>query len=240
MERIKLNLSQDRVKKLAKRTRPIVERNQHIPAVASIGAMVAPLADAYDASYEALKTQRMVARRALQAGQSEIGALHAQLRMWRGTLARELPGFERTEVSAPVSDPDGVLNTAELLVAFVRKEGGGLPFATSLVDDVTARGERAEQAWLEGQAQLKQLQVLQGELRSTGARFLSGLVSLRLALRESLGSHDRDHRALRAQPRAEDADVEEEVDAEEGGELETVPPVPQSGSGSDPQASGTG
>ena len=224
MDPRKLSIKQDRVKKLAKRTRSIVERNQHIPAVAAIGAMVAPLADAYIASYEALKTQRVVARRALQAGHSEIGALHTQLRMWRGALARELPGFERTEVSSREKDADGVLSNAELLIAFVRKEGGSLPFATTLMDDVTAVSWRAEQAWLEGQAQLKQLQVLQSELRSTGARFLSGLASLRLALRESLGSHDRDHRALRAHPRSEDADVEEEVDADEGGEPEAVEP----------------
>ena len=214
MDPRKLSIKQGRVKKLAKRTRPIVERNQHIPAVAAIGAMVAPLADAYIASYEALKTQRVVARRALQAGHSEIGALHTQLRLWRGTLARELPGFERTDVSSRANDPDGVLSDAELLLAFVRKEGGEIMFATALVDDVTARRERGEHAWSEGQGQLKQLQVLQGELRSTGARFLSGLASLRLALRESLGSHDRDHRALRAHPRSEDADVEEEVDAD--------------------------
>ena len=58
MDPRRLSIKQDRVNTLAKRTRPIVERNLHIPTVASIGAMVAPLADAYTANYETLKTQR--------------------------------------------------------------------------------------------------------------------------------------------------------------------------------------
>ena len=219
-----IRIKQDRVNTLAKRTSSIVERNNHIPTVASIGAMVAPLAEAYVVKYEALQTQRVVSRHALQAGRSEVATLHARLRLWHGALERELPGFERSEVSAPVGDPDGVLTNATLLVAFVRKEGGNLPFATLLVDDVTALSERAEQAWSEGQAQLKKLQLLRGELRETGARFLTGLIALRVALRETLGPHDRDHRALRAHPRSEDADVEE-IDASEDPEPSAVQPA---------------
>ena len=234
METRKLNINQDRANKLAKRTRSIINRNPNNPAVVSIGAMVAPLADAYIATYSALKMQRLVSRRALQAGRSEIGGLHARLRMWRGALVRELPGFERTEVSTPVGDPDGVLTDARLLVAFVRQEGGNVSFATMLVDDVTALSERAEPAWEEAQVQLKKLQVLQGELRSIGARFLSGLVALRVALRETQGSQDRDHRALRAHPRGEDVDVED-VDVVEGGEAEAV----KAAAASDPKPSGS-
>ena len=224
MDPRRLHIKQDRVNTLAKRTRPVVDRNNHIPTVASIGAMVAPLADAYVAKYEALKTQRLVSRRALQAGRAEIAELHARLRVWHDVLQRELPGFERTEVSKPLSNPDGVLTNAQLLVAFVQKEGGDFAFATQLVDDVTALSERAEQAWSEGQAQLKQLQVLQSELRSIGARFLSGLGALRIALAEKLGRHDRDHRALRADPRSEDAEVEE-TDASEAPEPSAQQPA---------------
>jgi hypothetical protein len=235
MDPRKLNIKQDRVNTLAKRTRPIVERNQHIPVVATLGAKVAPLADAYLATNEALKKQRVVSRAALEAGRTELSELHARARMWRGTVARELPGFERTEVSAPLGNPDGVLTSARLLVALVQEKGDEISIATLLTDDLTPRLERAEPAWLEAQAQLKRLQVLQGELRSIGARFLSELIALRAALRETLGPQDRDHRALRAHPRSDEVEVEEELDADEGGSIAAVQPA----AASDPKPSGT-
>lgn len=218
MDDRKLSINQDRANKLAKRTRPIVERNQHHPVVASIGAMVTPLADAYTAAFTALKTQRLVSRHALSVGRSEIAALHARLRLWRGLLARELSGFELAEVGSPATDPDGVLADAATLVTLVQKQGGGVVFAATLIDDLTGSSARAEQAWSEAQAQLKQLQDRQTEVRTIGTRFLSALVTLRIALRETLGSQDRDHLALRAHPRAADVEMEDDEEPAESAE----------------------
>jgi hypothetical protein len=209
METRKLTLNQDRARTLADRTGSIILRHAGIPEVASTGAMVAPLAAEYIAIHEALKTKRLVARAALQAGRAAVAELDERYRMWRGALARDLPGFDRADYDATAATPNALFADSKQLVTVARERGSDLPYGSLLVSNLTPLIERAEEAWTVGQGELAELQSVQRELRGRGASFLAGLVRLRIILRAMLGSQHRDYQALRATRRSHDDEVPE-------------------------------
>ena len=95
-----------------------------------------------------------------------------------------------------------VVQKANSLKHFVEQEGAGLPYQEALLTELNARIESTDGAAKPASAARVELQEKQHEVRELIATFHKGLISLRRAVRATLGSKHFDHQRLRMPSRA--------------------------------------
>jgi hypothetical protein len=189
----------------------VMQRHVENAAIASFRATLVPAVEAFEAAYVRVSTQKARLGPLLQASVEATAALNRATSAWLGPVGRDLPDFDARAFGVNREVDQDALSEARRLIDVVQTHGEALPYAGTLVAEITSHIEAAEQANAAAQEARVVLQGLQGQTRELGASLQRELVALRRTLRAELGVHHLDYQRLRAPrpPRSVEELVEE-------------------------------
>ena len=182
---------------------------QDDPAIAMFESTLIPTAKAYIESYAAVQASGATKNFEIGEGRTRTEALYQRIRVWLGTVSRDIPGFNAEE-PLDVTMPDQVIGYAESLIGLVSKHAERLPFAAKFIEDVGGAFELAKAEWAQAQEALTKLQNLRADLRDRAVQVNRELVAFRRTLRNTLGSSHRSYQQLRSS-RVFDAEVTDDA-----------------------------
>jgi hypothetical protein len=191
------NISQEDLRSLAERSLQVFERTRHADVgLPPFEKTLVPAANNYIAVYDEARRYQASKKSEVAHAATAFADLQKRIRVWLGTLAQDLPDFDASAVVSTPGVPDKLLADAKRLIDQAQDAGEAMPFAKTLIADLSVAMEAAQKQWTESQAAQAKLQALQAAVREAATTLHRQLVAFRRTLRASLGSTNQDYRRL--------------------------------------------
>lgn len=205
----------------------MTQRHATKASIAAHAPTLVPAANEAVSAIQDLDVLKIQQVKLLDASDEQIAVLHGVMLEWSSHLARDMRGFDLGLFTRDANHSLDVLKKAESLKQVVEEAGVELPYQGTLLAELTARIDGANEARSSAQTARVALQEKQREVRELIVRFHKELVSLRRTVRAALGSSHIDYQRLRVPLRAA-------ADEPEGAEAPvTEPSAPETDRSSD-------
>ncbi len=207
-------LPQWMLRRLAPRALRVLERQeQREPALAAHRGRVGASAETFIAAYDGVSTF-VSASGPSRSGQTEsIDQLKRKLSGWTPLLVDDLAGFDRGDFAADGAVPDDLFQRVERLIKIVEAngtEGGSVPYAQALIDDLQAALDEAKADSKVLGASSSEEADLRSAARVAADVFHRDLIAFRRTLRAHVGRSHPEYQKLRVvRVRSTDADDDE-------------------------------
>ena len=207
-------LSTHDVRRLARASVGVSERNAGNAAIASHAPKIVPAANGVLVALRDLDELKGNQVKLVAASNEQIAVVNGVMLDWSGPLARDLEGFDIGTYTRDAKRAFDVLEKAMSLRQTVENQGVDLPYRELLLTELITRIDSANEADRSAQAARTALQLKQREVRELSARFHKELVSFRRTVRTVLGSSHIDSQRLRVPGRpALEPPLDEETEA---------------------------
>jgi hypothetical protein len=214
------------VSRLAPAALDVTQRNAGKPEFASHARTMVPAADGVLVAIQDLQMLKSEQVKLLAVSAEQTAQLHDLMLHWSGPLAHDLEGFDSGALERDADQNFDVVQKGKLLKRLIEEKGAGLPYQETLLAELTARIESADEAARSAYTARVTLQEKRAQVRERSATFYQELLRLRRTVRATLGSTHVDNQRLRVPPGrtvTEPPSGEDEDDAPEPSETGSEP-----------------
>lgn len=192
-----INMSNNLLTRQVKTANEVIARHPTIAPIAAFGEKLGDKGERYLTEQRGLAALKVTKAAALERNAQARAELVMVTSAWIGPLSADVDGFVGASFLRTTNVTLDVLEDAEGVLEVVRSQVPALPYADTLLSQLSAAMTSAREADTAAQLSTVAVQHAQGSLRSLGRELNRLLIGLRRAVRATLGRSHVDYQRLR-------------------------------------------